>query len=444
MQFLRKSTAAQTRTIGPFVDDTDAKTAETALTIANTDIKLMANGGSSANKNSGGATHRANGHYAITLDDTDTATVGELTVSVSVAGALPVWAKFYVLTEAVFDAMFGASAAGPTASLGTNAPAGWINAAAIAPSALNGKGDWATAGDEMALTSAERSTLAGVIDSRLLDDGDATDLIAGIVARLGTVDIDETSLVAALKAALFDAADITNKLRVDSSGRVTVGSNADKTGYSLVTAPLDATGIRNAVGLTSANIDTQLSGILGRTWTDTERAQIRYLLGVDGTASAPVSAVGNLRVMLRPSVVIDANTPIVTEGLSFAVTARDDFENDGEIGPIGPIRVETDLPLLRPTNPPRLRFGATQRLGSRLGAVKFIGSAYAEAVVGQSDQFDIYIELTREELNRVPGTYSWDVEAVFPDGDVRTIVDGTLTLKASMGDNEERDPLLTP
>ncbi len=166
----------------------------------------------------------------------------------------------------------------------------------------------------MALTSAERSTLAGVIDSRLLDDGDATDLIAGIVARLGTVDIDETSLVAALKAALFDAADITNKLRVDSSGRVTVGSNADKTGYSLVTAPLDATGIRNAVGLTSANIDTQLSGILGRTWTDTERAQIRYLLGVDGTASAPVSAVGNLRVMLRPSVVIDANTPIVTEG----------------------------------------------------------------------------------------------------------------------------------
>ncbi len=65
-------------------------------------------------------------------------------------------------------------------------------------------------------------------------------------------------------------------------------------------------------------------------------------------------------------------------------------------------------------------------------------------MVGQSDQFDIYIELTREELNRVPGTYSWDVEAVFPDGDVRTIVDGTLTLKASMGDNEERDPLLTP
>jgi hypothetical protein len=34
------------------------------------------------------------------------------------------------------------NAATPTVSLGTNAPAGWINAAAIASSALNGKGDW--------------------------------------------------------------------------------------------------------------------------------------------------------------------------------------------------------------------------------------------------------------------------------------------------------------
>jgi hypothetical protein len=34
------------------------------------------------------------------------------------------------------------NAATPTVSLGTNAPSGWINAAAIAASALNGKGDW--------------------------------------------------------------------------------------------------------------------------------------------------------------------------------------------------------------------------------------------------------------------------------------------------------------
>lgn len=110
--YLRQSTASQSRAIGPFLDDTDFKTAETALTIANTDIKLMANGGASANKNSGGGTHRANGVYGVTFDATDTATVGNLFVSVVVAGALPVFATFVVLEEAVYDALFAAAAPG--------------------------------------------------------------------------------------------------------------------------------------------------------------------------------------------------------------------------------------------------------------------------------------------------------------------------------------------
>lgn len=117
MNFLRQSTASQVRTIGPFVDDTDFKTAETGLTIANTDIKLMSNGGSSANKNSGGGTHRVNGVYSVTFDATDTATVGELTVSVVVSGALPVMKTFFVLEEAVFDALFASSATGVPAAL---------------------------------------------------------------------------------------------------------------------------------------------------------------------------------------------------------------------------------------------------------------------------------------------------------------------------------------
>lgn len=111
MHYLRQSTASQSRTIGPFLDDTDGKTPETGLTIGNTDIKLIANGAASDNKNSGGATHRANGEYSITLNAADTATVGELLISVAVAGALPVRAKFVVLEEAVYDALFAAGAA---------------------------------------------------------------------------------------------------------------------------------------------------------------------------------------------------------------------------------------------------------------------------------------------------------------------------------------------
>lgn len=106
--YLRQATAAQSRILGPFLSDTDGKTPATSLTIANTDIQLLANGGAAASKNSGGATHRVNGEYAITLDAADTATVGELTISVIVSDALPVRAKFVVLEETVYDALFAA------------------------------------------------------------------------------------------------------------------------------------------------------------------------------------------------------------------------------------------------------------------------------------------------------------------------------------------------
>lgn len=115
--FLKQSTASQVRTIGPFVDDTDFKSLENGLTIANTDIKLKKMGGASASKNSGGATaDGAGGVYHLTFDATDTATVGELAGFVSVAGALVVTFKFWVLEEAIYDALFGPSAAGFNAS----------------------------------------------------------------------------------------------------------------------------------------------------------------------------------------------------------------------------------------------------------------------------------------------------------------------------------------
>jgi len=117
MQVLKQSTASQVIQLGPFVDDTDFKTAETALSIANTDIKLRTHAATShASKNSGGATHIANGYYHSTLDATDTATLGRLDVSVNVAGALPVYKSFMVEAAGKFD--FGYSATGAIPSFG--------------------------------------------------------------------------------------------------------------------------------------------------------------------------------------------------------------------------------------------------------------------------------------------------------------------------------------
>jgi hypothetical protein len=105
--FLRQSTASQVIELGPFVDDTDFKTAEPSLTISNTDIKLRKHGTTShVSKNSGGASHISNGYYHATLNATDTNTIGLMEVHVNVAGALPVWTRFQVVEEAVYDALF--------------------------------------------------------------------------------------------------------------------------------------------------------------------------------------------------------------------------------------------------------------------------------------------------------------------------------------------------
>ena len=111
MWFLRQSTASQEIPLGPFLDSTDGNSQETALSIANTDIKLLKTGGTSeSSKNSGGATHIAGGRYYAVLDATDTDTIGPMRVSVHVAGALAVWLDCCVLDEAVFDVMFGTTA----------------------------------------------------------------------------------------------------------------------------------------------------------------------------------------------------------------------------------------------------------------------------------------------------------------------------------------------
>lgn len=107
---LKQSTASQVIPLGPFLDSTDGVTAKTALTIANTDIKLWVAGATTlANKNSGGATHISNGIYYCTLDATDTATVGPFVVFVSVATALPIKVECVVQPANLYDSLVSGS-----------------------------------------------------------------------------------------------------------------------------------------------------------------------------------------------------------------------------------------------------------------------------------------------------------------------------------------------
>ena len=102
-----KQSTAYTWKAGPFLDDTDGKTAETALSIAQADIRLSKNGGDSAQShNSAGATHDEGGDYDVPLDTTDTATLGHLRARIHNTGALPVWENFMVFPANVFDSFF--------------------------------------------------------------------------------------------------------------------------------------------------------------------------------------------------------------------------------------------------------------------------------------------------------------------------------------------------
>jgi len=102
---LKQSTAVDVL-IGPFIDDSDGKTAETGLTIAQADVKLSKNGQTLAQKNDDtAASHDSDGYYNCELDATDTNTLGQLTLIVNESGALPVRLDFQIVTANWFDTM---------------------------------------------------------------------------------------------------------------------------------------------------------------------------------------------------------------------------------------------------------------------------------------------------------------------------------------------------
>ena len=110
MALLLKQSTAIDIALGPFLDETDGKTAETALTLSQSDIRLKKNGGAWAQKNdSSSATHEENGWYEVSLNTTDTNTLGILTVACHESGALPVWKEYLVVPANVYDSIVSGS-----------------------------------------------------------------------------------------------------------------------------------------------------------------------------------------------------------------------------------------------------------------------------------------------------------------------------------------------
>lgn len=115
-QILRQSTAIDVR-LGPFVDVGDAFTPEIGVTIAASDEAEILKANGVATVSMAGvlaAITDCDGWYDYTLSTTDTDVVGTLDIVMQDDDVyLPVFTRFQVVEEAVFDAMYVATAEGP-------------------------------------------------------------------------------------------------------------------------------------------------------------------------------------------------------------------------------------------------------------------------------------------------------------------------------------------
>jgi len=252
MQYLKADTATTIR-IGPFVDDTDGKTAETGLTIAQADVRLSKGGAAAAQKNdSTSATHDEAGYYRVPLNTTDTNTEGTLDVCVSEAGALPVIAKFTVLPAEVYDSIVAGTdklqtdIVQVTGSSVTNvndfkADLTSLNdptAAAVATAVRSelttelGRIDAditsrAVAGDAMTLTSGERSAVGTAVwdknISTYANAGEAGTLLK--IAEANTDDLKTTTIVKADIVSISGDQTAANNLESYCDGTTPIPSN---------------------------------------------------------------------------------------------------------------------------------------------------------------------------------------------------------------------------
>lgn len=214
--FLRNSTSQVIR-FGPFVDSTDGVTAETALTIAQADMQLSKGGGAFAQKNAtGNATHDTDGWYSTTLNATDTATNGELILQVAVSGALPVWVRYYVVPASTYDAL-------TTNGLNNVAATDIVSAGAITTSS----------GAVSNVTTV--STCTTNTDMRGTDNA--------LLASSAPTNFGDLAITA-------------------TTGQVTVGTNNDKTGYSIsgIKTTLDSLNDIAATDIVSNGAITTLAG----------------------------------------------------------------------------------------------------------------------------------------------------------------------------------------
>lgn len=316
--FLEQSTTP-TICLGPFIDDTDGKTAETGLTTARTYVYLSKNGGDLTQKTETTAlAHDLIGHYHCLLDATDTGTLGRLRVAVHLAGSLPVWQDYMVLTHDAYQSLCGDHVVGAAAVSDIHTDVGTaITDIAAVHTHVNDLHDTdlpAVKSDTAAILTDTGTTLDAALTATAAEvtlvhahvaewsDGERLDLLlddaaagggglseadvrtavglatANLDTQLGTLPTDAAAVNAACDSAISDAAlataaslatvdAVVDGILADTNELQTEWANGGRLDLILDAAggsgSLDAAGVRTAIGMASANLDTQIGALGG-------------------------------------------------------------------------------------------------------------------------------------------------------------------------------------
>ena len=318
MSWLKQSTAITVK-LGPFVDETDGKTAETGLTIGQADVRLSKNGGDLAQKSSAtSCTHDEIGVYDCPLDTTDTGTLGRLDLFVHESGALPVFATFMVVPANVWDALFGADrlqvhADEITAGLLTSASfaAGAITAAVIATGAIDADAVAADAVTEIQSGLATAAALQTVDD--LVDDLE-TRLTATRAGYLDNLSAGAVPTSGAIADAVWDEA---------RSGHTTVGTFGEgvvvnSIAAGAITAAAVATGAIDADAL-AADAGTEIGTAV---WATAARTLTAATNVTSTGAAVPITAGG----------LVSADVTAISTDATAANNAESFFDGTGYAG----------------------------------------------------------------------------------------------------------------
>lgn len=137
------------------------------------------------------------------------------------------------------------------------------------------------AGAAMTLTAGERTAIANEVEAQIIDDADAEKVLAAITDKIAAVNPSLSGLTLAAIAVQVRTELAVELARIDA----TISSRLAAAGY---TAPLDAAAVRAAMGLGSANLDTQLDALP----TNAELATA--LSAADDAVLAAIAALNNL------------------------------------------------------------------------------------------------------------------------------------------------------